>query len=106
MTLPVGRAQHLCKTTPFDSAYVLGAPASLIGSELLGLWAQAFILSLAALFRLVSPIAFGAVFALLQRDGWARTSNPPVAPSVSASKQKSVCIETCFKDTTMDVNHA
>jgi hypothetical protein len=51
-------------------------------------------------------LVFSAAFALLQRDGWVRASDPPVAPSVGASKQKSVCIETCFKDTATDANNA
>jgi hypothetical protein len=32
--------------------------------------------------------------------------NPPVAPSVGASKHESVCIETCFKGTATDGNNA
>jgi hypothetical protein len=43
---------------------VLGAPASIIGSELSVYLAPAFILSLAALFLLLFHIAFGAAFAL------------------------------------------
>jgi hypothetical protein len=33
-------------------------------------------------------------------------SNSPVAPSVATSKQKSACIETCFKGTATDADNA
>jgi len=44
-------------------------------------------------------------FASLQRRV-GDESNPPAAPSVAASKQKSACIETCLKGTATDVNNA
>ena len=46
-----------------------------------------------------------AALALLQRRV-GRMSNPPVAPSVAASKQKSAYVETCFKGTETDANNA
>ena len=51
------------------------------------------------------PIAIGAAFALHQRRV-GEDDNPPVAPSVGASKHESVCIETCFKGTATDGNNA
>jgi hypothetical protein len=48
----------------------------------------------------------GARPSLCCNDGWGRTSNPPVAPSVVGSKHKPDLIETSFKDTATDVNHA
>jgi hypothetical protein len=49
--------------------------------------------------------SYNAAFALLQRRV-GDEGNPPVAPSVAASKQKSACIETCFKGTATDGNNA
>ena len=71
----------------------------IIGPGLLG--APAFILPLAAL----PPSSWSAAFALLERRV-GDESNPPVAPSVAASKHTSARIETCFKDTATDINNA
>ena len=52
-------------------------------------------------------VSFGVSrhFALLQRRV-GDESNPPVAPSVAASKHKFGLIETSFKGTAKDVNNA
>jgi hypothetical protein len=52
-------------------------------------------------------VSFGVFrpFALVERRV-GDESNPPVAPSVAASKHKSDLIETSFKDTAKDVNNA
>jgi hypothetical protein len=49
--------------------------------------------------------SWGAALALPQRRV-GRMSNPPVAPSVAASKQISAYVETCFKGTETDANNA
>ena len=62
---------------------------------------------LAALFP--TSYFYNAAFALLQRrvgEDEEPTRRPLRRPPVGASKHESVCIETCFKDTAMDVNHA
>ena len=46
----------------------------------------------------------GLRFAATRRVG--RMSNPPVAPSVAASKHKSAYVETSFKGTAKDANNA
>jgi hypothetical protein len=45
-------------------------------------------------------------FAVRQTTGGRQPSIPPVAPSVAASKHKSVRIETCSKGTITNVNNA
>ena len=52
-------------------------------------------------------VSFGVFrpFALVERRV-GDESNPPVAPSVAASKHTSARIETSFKDTAMDINNA
>jgi hypothetical protein len=66
-----------------------------------GFRAPVFILPLAAL----SPSSWSAAFALLQRRV-GDESNPPVAPSVAASKHTSARIKTRLKGTITDVNNA
>ena len=58
---------------------------------------------LAALFP--TSYFYNAAFALLQRRV-GDESNPPVAPSDAASKQKSAYVETCCKGTETDGNNA
>ena len=81
---------------------VLGAPASIMGSELP--WLQGSGLYTVRGRAFWVPL-LSAAFALLQRRV-GDESNPPVAPSVAESKQKSAYVETCCKGTATDGNNA